>query len=70
MTRDPLDPNTCVNAANAFDRIAQLLAQYLHANAKQTAGGSAPKGGVSQKMKYKVIIIWFSYALTKKTQAN
>ncbi|KJH49062.1 von Willebrand factor type A domain protein [Dictyocaulus viviparus] len=45
MTRDPLDTNTCVNAANSnvnhensrFDRIAQLLAQYLHANVKQQA---------------------------------
>ncbi|KAK6743871.1 hypothetical protein RB195_010895 [Necator americanus] len=56
MTRDPLDPNTCVNAANAFDRIAQLLAQYLHDNAKQAAGSISKDVQPSQKMKYKATI--------------
>uniref|UniRef100_A0A158P995 VWFA domain-containing protein n=1 Tax=Angiostrongylus cantonensis TaxID=6313 RepID=A0A158P995_ANGCA len=56
MTRDPLDTNTCVNAANAFDRIAQLLAQYLHANAKQAAGKLETAGQPQQKTKYKATI--------------
>ncbi|VDO23745.1 unnamed protein product, partial [Haemonchus placei] len=57
MTRDPLDPNTCVNAANSFDRIAQLLAQYLHANAQQSAGSVRSDAEPSQqKMKYKATI--------------
>ncbi|VDM63484.1 unnamed protein product, partial [Angiostrongylus costaricensis] len=56
MTRDPLDTNTCVNAANAFDRIAQLLAHYLHANAKQAAGKLETAGQSQQKTKYKATI--------------
>uniref|UniRef100_A0A0N5AHL2 VWFA domain-containing protein n=1 Tax=Syphacia muris TaxID=451379 RepID=A0A0N5AHL2_9BILA len=32
MLRDPMNPKRCVEAAKAFDGIAVLLAQYLHAN--------------------------------------
>ncbi|VDL80556.1 unnamed protein product, partial [Nippostrongylus brasiliensis] len=57
MTRDPLDPNTCVNAANSFDRIAQLLSQYLHANAQQAAGSMRTDAiATQQKTKYKATI--------------
>ncbi|VDP13257.1 unnamed protein product [Heligmosomoides polygyrus] len=54
MTRDPLDPLTCINAANSFDRIAQLLAQYLHANS-QEAGPPSGAGAAlpPQRSKFK-----------------
>lgn len=32
--RDPVDPKTCIHVAGSFDRITELLAQYLHANTK------------------------------------
>ena len=34
MMRDPVDAKTCIRIAGSFDRITELLAQYLHANAK------------------------------------
>lgn len=57
MTRDPLDPLTCINAANSFDRIAQLLAQYLHANS-QEAGPPSGAGAAlpPQRSKFKATI--------------
>lgn len=38
MMRDPADPKTCINVAGSFDRITELLAQYLHANSKNLDG--------------------------------
>uniref|UniRef100_A0A914YRZ8 Fibronectin type-III domain-containing protein n=1 Tax=Panagrolaimus superbus TaxID=310955 RepID=A0A914YRZ8_9BILA len=38
MMRDPADPKTCINVAGSFDRITELLAQYLHANSKSIDG--------------------------------
>ncbi|CAJ0580697.1 unnamed protein product, partial [Mesorhabditis spiculigera] len=34
MVRDPLIPNNCITAASSFNRIAELLGQYVHANAE------------------------------------
>lgn len=38
MMRDPADHKTCINVAGSFDRITELLAQYLHANSKNVDG--------------------------------
>uniref|UniRef100_A0A915BJG8 VWFA domain-containing protein n=1 Tax=Parascaris univalens TaxID=6257 RepID=A0A915BJG8_PARUN len=32
MMRDPVNPKSCINVAGSFDRIAELLGQYLSAN--------------------------------------
>lgn len=67
LSRDPMDPTSCVDPAHSyvslgekismdnfsFDRIAQLLSQYLHANTKDNqppAGGAAPGGKVNYKV--------------------
>ncbi|KAI1721109.1 fibronectin type III domain-containing protein [Ditylenchus destructor] len=34
MMLDPVDPKKCIPVASSFDRITQLLARYLYANAK------------------------------------
>ncbi|EPB67561.1 von Willebrand factor type A domain protein [Ancylostoma ceylanicum] len=69
MTRDPLDPNTCVNSANAFDRIAQLLAQYLHANAKQAAGSLTKDVQSPHQIKYKVSVTALHAVRFEKAQS-
>uniref|UniRef100_A0A0N5CG51 EGF-like domain-containing protein n=1 Tax=Strongyloides papillosus TaxID=174720 RepID=A0A0N5CG51_STREA len=60
MTRDPADPKKCISINSSFDRITEMLAQYLHANAQSAAknGLMAPTGVIdkTKPIKYKTVI--------------
>ncbi|CEF66897.1 Down syndrome cell adhesion molecule-like protein 1 [Strongyloides ratti] len=60
MTRDPADHKKCISINSSFDRITEMLAQYLHGNAQlATMNGLMNQNGVinkSKPIKYKTII--------------
>ncbi|KAL6727323.1 hypothetical protein Aduo_009211 [Ancylostoma duodenale] len=56
-------------ANSSFDRIAQLLAQYLHANAKQAAGSLTKDVQSPHQIKYKVCVTSLHAVLFEKGQS-
>ncbi|EYC22321.1 hypothetical protein Y032_0017g3283 [Ancylostoma ceylanicum] len=56
-------------ANSSFDRIAQLLAQYLHANAKQAAGSLTKDVQSPHQIKYKVSVTALHAVRFEKAQS-
>jgi hypothetical protein len=53
LMRDPAHPKICINVAGSFDRITELLAQYLHANSKSVDGNEVNAEG---PQKFKAVV--------------
>uniref|UniRef100_A0AAF5I0P7 Uncharacterized protein n=1 Tax=Strongyloides stercoralis TaxID=6248 RepID=A0AAF5I0P7_STRER len=60
MTRDPANPKKCISINSSFDRITEMLAQYLHGNAQFATNNKLmnQNGGIdkTKPIKYKTII--------------
>lgn len=58
MMRDPVNPKSCINVAGSFDRIAELLGQYLSANREGIRDQTAKPVGKGKPTRYKVNILF------------
>uniref|UniRef100_A0A183V2R4 VWFA domain-containing protein n=1 Tax=Toxocara canis TaxID=6265 RepID=A0A183V2R4_TOXCA len=56
MMRDPVNPKACINVARSFDRIAELLGQYLNANRQDAHGQPIKSGGKGKPVRYKATV--------------
>uniref|UniRef100_F1KPH3 Mesocentin n=1 Tax=Ascaris suum TaxID=6253 RepID=F1KPH3_ASCSU len=56
MMRDPVNPKNCINVAGSFDRIAELLGQYLSANREGIRDQTAKPVGKGKPTRYKATV--------------